>query len=240
MIGLIARLLPILMAGFFLAAQAGAAIVDATKYDSFWLWSGVRTQEVLSNAKTIYVLQGQIEANRDVRLIAQRPAPPHIKSANVWIVYRADTLHWPDRIYQQIVFHNKEWQLAKNHVVGIQIDFDAKTHHLNEYASFLKNLRAKLPPSLKLSITGLLDWSNTADPKALNALANTVDEIVVQTYQGHSTIKNYENYQSKLSLLKIPFRIGLIQGGQWQAPSELVSNSFFKGYVIFLQNSAGH
>ncbi len=232
----IARLFSFLLVTLLTCAQAQAAPVDATAYDSFWLWSGVRSQPVLAKAKTIYILQGQIEAKPTIRMIAQRPAAPHIKTAAVWIVYRAETLQWPARIFQQIEFHLKNWQLAGNTVVGLQIDFDAKTRHLDDYANFLNHLRRRLPPELKLSITGLLDWSTTAEPKALNALAGTVDEIIIQTYQGHHTIKNYGRYLEKLESLKIPFRIGLIQGGQWQAPAKLARNPHFKGYVIFLQN----
>ncbi len=44
----------------FLSAHAN---VNATQYDEFWLWSAVRPQPVLAQAKTLYILQGQIRAN---------------------------------------------------------------------------------------------------------------------------------------------------------------------------------
>ena len=58
-----------------------AAIVDASQYDAFWLWSGVRPQPVLAQARSLYILQGQISQQRyshdpTARFIAQGPAVP--------------------------------------------------------------------------------------------------------------------------------------------------------------------
>ena len=36
--------------------------------------------------------------------------------------------------------------------------------------------------------------------------------------------------------MKVPFRIGLLQGGEWQAPASLTRNPLFRGYVVFLHN----
>ena len=47
-----------------------------------------------------------------------------------------------------------------------------------EVALALRDLRGRLPGDCRLGITGLLDWSANGDPKGLEALAGTVDEIV--------------------------------------------------------------
>jgi hypothetical protein len=98
-------------------------------------------------------------------------------------------------------------------VVGIQIDFDARTLHLDEYADFLADLRMRLPAGCRLSVTGLLDWSSQGDPAALDALDGVVDEVVLQTYQGRHTIPGYGAYMAGLGRLKLPFKIGLVQDG---------------------------
>jgi len=36
--------------------------------------------------------------------------------------------------------------------------------------------------------------------------------------------------------LTLPFKVGLIQGGEWDAPASLSANPAFRGYVVFLQN----
>jgi len=36
--------------------------------------------------------------------------------------------------------------------------------------------------------------------------------------------------------MKIPFKIGLIHGGDWRAPPSLAANPWFRGYVVFLRN----
>ncbi len=93
-----------------------------------------------------------------------------------------------------------------------------------------------MPADCKLGITGLLDWSANGDPVGLDALAGTVDEAVLQIYQGRHVIPGYAAYLQKLDRMRIPFRIGLLQGGEWQMPAALPRHSFFRGYVVFLRN----
>ena len=59
---------------------------------------------------------------------------------------------------------------------------------------------------------------------------------MLQIYQGRHTIPGYERYLARLGRLRIPFRIGLVQNGDWQAPAELEANPMFRGYVVFLRN----
>jgi hypothetical protein len=229
------------LACMFLAnAQAAAQTVKAQDYDSFWLWAGVTPQPVLSRAKTIYILQGQVDipdrGDRAVRMIAQGGAIGKIRNDELWLVYRAHTLRWSPAIYEQIFARLKLWKSAGNKVKGVQIDFDSATRHLDEYASFLKDFRTRLPPEQQLGITGLLDWSSERGTASLNAMSGVVDEVILQTYQGRSTIPGYQTYLARTDTLKIPFKIGLVQDGKWQAPDHLASNAYFKGYVVFLKN----
>lgn len=210
--------------------------VDANNYDAFWLWAGVKPQPVLARATRIYLLQGQVEAREPVRFVSQRPAIPHVRGPEVWIVVRVETLRWPPPVYRRVLAQLARWRSAGNNVVGIQIDFDARTRHLEDYAAFLKDLRQRLPADCKLGITGLLDWSSNGDPKGLDALASAVDEVVLQIYQGRHVIPGYAGYLARLDRMKVPFRIGLLQGGEWRAPVGLAANSHFRGYVVFLQN----
>ena len=64
----------------------------------------------------------------------------------------------------------------------------------------------------------------------------TVDEVVLQIYQGRRVIPGYRDYLRRLDALKVPFRIGLLQGGEWDAPAGLEANPNFRGYVVFLLN----
>jgi len=210
--------------------------VDARDYDAFWLWAGVRPQPMLARATRIYLLQGQVEAREPVRFVSQRPAIPHVRGPEVWMVVRVETLAWSPAIYDQLLAVLERWRAAGNRVVGVQIDFDARTRHLEDYAAFLRGLRARLPRDCRLGITGLLDWSANGDPKGLDALAGVVDEAVLQIYQGHHVIPGYQAYLAKLDRLKLPFRIGLLQGGEWHPPPGLEENPYFRGYVTFLVN----
>jgi hypothetical protein len=234
---------PVLLAlalGLALCNPATAGTVRAQDYDAFWLWAGVRPQPALDKAQTLYILQGQVAApgNRDTdgRLIAQGGAIPHLSHVQIWLDYRAHTLRWGPAVYGEMLARLQRWRAAGNPVVGLQIDFDAHTRRLGEYARFLTDLRARLPSDCRLSITGLLDWSSQGDSAALSALRGVVDEVVLQTYQGRHTIPNYQAYMASLSRMTLPFRIGLAEGGDWTAPPGLAAKPWFRGYVVFLTN----
>ena len=234
----------LVVAAFLLAAHpisATAGVVRAEDYSSFWMWGGVKPQPVLSQARTLYILQGQVtekevETGRKAVVIPQGMAVGRITDRDVWLVYRATTLEWAPETARAILSRLERWKLSGNRVAGIQIDFDVKTRRLPEYVRFLQKLRSRVPTEYRLSITGLLDWANNGDPEAINGLKHVVDEVVVQTYQGRRTVRNYQAYLPALKRLALPFKIGLIQNGEWQAPADLESNPFFQGYVVFLQN----
>jgi hypothetical protein len=217
------------------AAQAG--VVDASHYDAFWLWAGVRAQPaVLAHANRLYLLSREVRPGNPAYLVDQRPGIPRLQGSEIWMVVRVETLQWTPAIYRQVLTDLTRWREVGNNLVGMQIDFDARTRHLQDYAVFLKDLRQRLPADCQLSITGLLDWSANGDPAGLDALAGVVDEVVLQIYQGRRTIPGYESYLSRLGRLKIPFRIGLVQGGEWRVPPGLESHPYFRGYVVFLLN----
>lgn len=210
--------------------------VDAQAYDAFWLWAGVEPQPVLDKAQAIYILASEIKGGPEGRYVDLRPAVPQIKHAQVWIVYRVETLAWDVNVLPRIRRDLDSWKAKGNRIAGIQVDFDAATRGLPGYATFLKQLRADLPTGTGLSVTGLLDWSSGGDTPALNSLTGTVDEVVLQTYQGRHTISGYQAYLRQLDRVKLPFKIGLVQHGEWQAPSDLSRNPNFRGYVVFLLN----
>jgi hypothetical protein len=230
-----------LLAALALPRPAHAGIVTAEGHRSFWIWGGIRSQPVLARAENLYILQGEIKEGRNplqpkTLVVPQGMSVAKVKQGNVWLVYRATTMRCPPEIMQRLLSRLREWQLAGNDVAGLQIDFDAATKHLAEYAGFLRQVRAALPHEFQLSITGLLDWSSNGDPDAIVRLGDTVNEIIIQTYQGRRTVSNIQAYLPALTRLTIPFKIGLVQNGEWHAPPDLGKNPWFRGYVIFLQN----
>jgi hypothetical protein len=225
-----------ILAGVALACGAEGDTTKVEDYDSFWLWAGVQPQSVLAQARQLYLLQGEVTLGEPPRLVAQRSALPRIGHAGVWMVVRVQTLAWPETVYAQVLAALERWRASGNDVVGVQIDFDAATRHLKNYAAFLADLRHRLPGGTKLGVTGLLDWSAHGDPAGLDALAGVVDEVVLQIYQGRHVIPGYETYLARLDRLNLPFRIGLLQGGEWSPPPGLEADPWFRGYVVFLLN----
>lgn len=221
-----------LLAGCGHEPEAGR--VDPRDHEAFFLWAGVKPPAVLASAKTIYILAGEVRAADKMRLVPLRPQAPRVRHAEVWLTVRAERLDWDEGVYRQVFRDLGRWEAAGSRVAGLQIDFDARTRGLGGYAQFLADLRRRLPPRYRLSVTGLMDWSAQGDPAALARLRGTVDEVVIQTYQGRRTIPGYHRYMASLARLPIPYRVGLAEGGEWREPAGLARDPEFRGYVVFL------
>lgn len=207
---------------------------------AYWLWSGVSSQPVLQNAQMVYLHQGEIVSRQNrTRFIKLGVPRAPLTFPSVWITVRTTTLDVPDDILNSMLDLTGKWAAAGNHVVGLQIDFDAGTYRLQDYQKFLLRVRHKLDKRFALGVTGLLDWAKTGSIQQLNALP--IDEIVIQTYQGKTTVKEYQRYLPALLSLRVPFKIGLVQNGEWDKTwqTRLATSSFYRGEVMFLLNSGG-
>lgn len=220
------------------AVPQGAERVRARDYQAFFLWAGVAPPAWLGEARTVYALAGEVRHRSGAGGPAEGFVPlrsaPHAKGPEVWMSVRVERLDWEESVTAAVLSTLARWAAAGGRVVGLQIDFDAATHGLEGYAAFLEALRARLPRRFKLSITGLMDWSAGAPRAALARLAGVVDEIVVQTYQGRTTLPGTGAYLATLGRLGIRFRVALVEGGVWQAPAGLERTPGFSGYVVFL------
>lgn len=215
------------------AARASGGVAPA-QYDAFFLWAGVKPPADLAKARTVYLLAGEVRA-REARFVPLRDVPRLPPSGpELWMVVRVERLDWSEALQARVLSDLDRWRAAGNRVVGLQIDFDAHTRGLDDYRVFLSDLRRRLPRGYRLSITGLMDWSAQGDPAALAGLAGVVDEVVIQTYQGRLTIPGYEGYMASLARLPIPYKVGLVERGEWRAPPELARDPDFRGYVVFL------
>ena len=226
------QLLLVVLAVFGLAGcQPEAAPVR--QEDSYFLWAGVTPPDRLVEAKRVYVLAGEVRAREPGVFVPLRPQPPSVRGSQVWLVVRTETLYWDEAVYQRIAREMALWDKSTR-LVGLQVDFDAATHGLWEYGRFLRGVRARLPDRYRLSITGLMDWSANGDPRALERLAGTVDEAVIQTYQGRSTIPGYEAYLKRIERLPFDYRIGVVEDGGWKEPAYLARDPHYRGTVTFL------
>lgn len=232
---MVARLALALLAVALLGGcEAREQRVDPEDYRAFFLWAGVSPRAELRQAETLYLLSGEVRADDNRRLVPLRPGTPRLRHAEVWMVIRVERIDWDEALYRAVLRDLARWEAAGNRLAGLQIDFDARTRGLERYAVFLSGLRARLPRRYKLSVTGLMDWSAHGDPAALGQLAGIVDEVVIQTYQGRSTIPGYERYMAGLTRLPMPYRVALVEGGLWREPGALATDPEFKGYVVFL------
>ncbi|WP_419820274.1 DUF3142 domain-containing protein [Acinetobacter sp.] len=211
--------------------------VNANDYDAFWIWGNIKSTPYLSNAKEIYILQGEVRLEKSSNhsiLIQQGISVVKIPHQKVWLVFRNHHLNWQSTEIENILQRVLQWESAGNHIQGIQIDFDVPTKNLKAYGLFLQQLRKQLPQHYQLSITSLMDWGNLRDPDTLRLFRENIDEMVIQTYQGSTTIPNYQAYLTKASTLKLPYKIGLVQHGKWDHQLRFDTDPNFKGFVVFL------
>lgn len=119
--------------------------VRAAGYDSFWLWAGVKPPAELRRAKSIYLLDGERLTRGGGRYEPRLADVPHLPSSDTWLVVRTDTMDWPADALEDLVARADSWAEAGNRMTGIQVDFDARTRHLDRYAAFLAGVRERLP-----------------------------------------------------------------------------------------------
>lgn len=213
--------------------------MDPARYDAFFLWAGVTPSPVLDKARTIYILDGEVRARGPLVFTPLRPQAPRIDHADIWLTIRLERLDWDAPMHRRMLDEIARWQASGTRVAGLTLDFDTQTRGLANYAQFLRKVRAHLPPQYRLSVTGLMDWSVNADPAALDDLAGVVDEVIVQTYQGRKTIPGYQAYIARLGTLPLPFRVALVEDGEWHVPEQLHAMPNFRGYVVFLLPGRG-
>ncbi len=225
-----------LLAALALAScrQPEASRVDPARYDQFFLWAGVSPPAAVKGARALYILGGEIRRGGPVQLTDMRAGVPHLSGPTLWLTVRAERLDWDAATWDAVRAMLARWRAAGNRLEGLQIDFDAATPGLDRYRAFLEQVRGELPLGMRLSITGLLDWSANGDPAELARLGGLVDEVVIQTYQGRHTIPGYAAWFSHIDTLPLPHKIALVEGGEWTPPAALARDQRFAGYVVFL------
>lgn len=214
------------------------AAVNASEHQAFWLWSGVKPTAEMHNAGVVYLHQGET-IRRGSAIVFERvglPVSP-LSFSRIWLTVRVTTLNIPEATWSHVIRLTQRWQKAGIRIVWLQIDFDAATQRLADYGAFLTRLRAVLPAEYAPGVTGLLDRAKTGSVATLNSLP--IDELVIQTYQGRKTVKNYADYLPALRALTIPWKIGLVQNGEWDSDQNaaLQQSPWFRGTVIFMVNS---
>lgn len=210
--------------------------VQAGRYAEFWVWGGVDASRVAGFCQRFYLLQGDIAGSAENPVFRRQGIPAANQLGEVVLVYRLNVLAWNEAIRRIVLNHILAWESRGNTVAGIQLDFDAATKNLSQYSEYLRTVRQNLPTQYRLSVTGLMDWASQGQPADLKNLHGVVDEIVFQTYQGRHTVPNYSAYIRALSHLPFAFKVGLVEGGNWDKQHELTlrQSPYFQGFVVFL------
>ena len=211
-------------------------VVDVSNFQEFFLWAGVKPQRFLNKAETVYILSGEVREENKSKIVPLKASVPSINHAKVWLTVRVERIDLEEQFLNYLLSELALWDKKNSELVGLQIDFDANTYGLDKYFSFLTSLRKAVPEKFKLSITGVMDWIVLGDREGFRKLNDVVDEIIIQTYQGTKTIQNYRDYLSKLDYFPLPYKIGLVQNGLFDANVIDRKDPNFMGYVVFLVN----
>ncbi len=237
------RLRPKLLASLLAASVLGGCertpetreIVDPANHTAFYLWSGVVPDPAMARAKAVYLHWGELRrGDADSIVVVRRTVPEPPPDAELWLVVRAERLDWGEAAYDTVLAAARRWDRA-GQLTGIQVDFDASTPQLSDYAAFLSRFRARLPVRWRLSATGLMDWPANASQADLARIAEALDEIVVQTYRDTQTVPDYRTYLRATERLDLPFRVAIMDGAQWREPDHLRHNPDYLGTVVFLR-----
>jgi len=184
-----------LIIGLTSCAASGQTRAPSPKWTvGFWFWEGseVTPESQGPQIDSLYFQAGRIEQGLlpfNVRaenwfVGSQLPSPlPQAKE--YWMVLRYETQRVPalsaiPALAESFKRIQAEARRRRVSLSGVQLDIDAPTGSLREYAAFLREVRKVLPNGMQLSITALLDWFR--DGTGMPEVTKEVDEFVPQFY----------------------------------------------------------
>ncbi|WP_395373822.1 DUF3142 domain-containing protein [Marinicella sp. W31] len=217
----------------FLGCWANASVRVQPAY---WIWAGIVPADAPAQAELLIYQGNFIDAGSESRFEHKGIYPSPLDQGAVWLVFRMHELPDQDFLHTVVNQYISRWNQHQVEVKGIQLDFDSPSAKLNTYARYLKDLRTKLPPNVKYSITGLGTWLMDADKQTIADLHQSVDHVTYQLYVGRKPLKYVEPYLNFLQRLQHPFKIGLLyQYPDRQGIEQLQHNPSFRGITYFIQ-----
>jgi hypothetical protein len=198
-----------------------------------WLWAGVPPSQVPADAAVIYVHQGVIEGHGGmVRVVRQGLAPHAGDGRPVVPVVRLRGAVPAAALAAALNELVAVWRARGREVAMVQIDCDAPTARLAEYAALIEAVRARLDRGSALSVTALADWLVAAPPGALKRLMGAADEVVFQLYHRRHPLPDLDRYDRALAALDRPFRVGLLP--DMPMPPHAAGSEHNRGAIRFL------
>ncbi|NOT32637.1 MAG: DUF3142 domain-containing protein [Candidatus Eisenbacteria bacterium] len=217
------------------AAQARSSPAPrADSCEAAWVWAGIPPGAIPQSVRTLYVYQGELVAHADgVHFTRGGPWPSAGDSRALIPVVRLRGEVEAHECVRVLESAANAWRSRGRTVPGVQLDYDAPSRRLGEYARFVREVRSNLDPALALSVTGLADWLVAARPEALDALAVAADDVVFQLYHSHHPVPRLGLYHAALARFRQPFRVGLLAG--MSVPAAVRSNPRYRGSLRFIQ-----
>ncbi|MBK9163752.1 MAG: DUF3142 domain-containing protein [Acidobacteria bacterium] len=201
---------------------------------ALWTWGGrmpdaqeTETAADVFGSAELFVHAGQIDNSNGFQLVRTAKGEPTAAS-KINLVYNAtpSLLRDLERTDQNelAAFISNAFQVSfksnRSSIIGLQLDLDVPTRLLPRYAELLRLVRDRMPPEVKLSITGLATWMSSAD---IREVLDQVDFWAPQFYGD-----TVPQYLGSLSPISSPdgVRRGVIQARRLGKP-------FFAGLSIY-------
>ncbi|MBF0308208.1 MAG: DUF3142 domain-containing protein [Magnetococcales bacterium] len=211
----------LLVAGLFLTACSESASPVVRSHDAYiWQrqWTPALKSAMMESASRIrawHVLAAETDAVGRLSVFAPGKEMLHNGKPVVLVVrfnHALSATEW-DPLIVGIADLLGKWRRADPPVIGLEIDYDAPTAQLREYAHFLAELRPVLDKNVRITLTALPAWLRS--PILLEVLQQA-DEAVLQVHAVANPRLGLFNRQQALRWIEefaaetpVPFRVAL-------------------------------
>jgi hypothetical protein len=216
---------------FILTSVVGLA-AQASVSPDIWIWPGAyRAQVDAVIDRSVFVLQRHVD--KDHRYSARGPSPSPWRVRDLTLVFRLQARPAARQVLREFQQLRLQWEKHGVRVAGLQLDYDSPTNKLDQYRQDLNELTKILQseaPELRLSITGLTDWTQLE-----NFGMNKNIQVYFQLYKGSKEHSESEMNLNRLARADFPFKIGLLPK-QTLRPDQLSllnRNPNFRGFAEF-------
>ncbi|HEU4387197.1 MAG TPA: DUF3142 domain-containing protein [Blastocatellia bacterium] len=146
---------------------------------TFWAWRSTTPGETDVTAavremcaKAVFLYAGEISAEGSSLVRVRAPIGQFPRRVDLHLVYsatrellarfeRVEAIALAAAVMSAADEDLHRARLDGASVIGVQLDFDVPTRLLTKYAVLIRAIRDRLPPGLKLSITGLPTWMSS-------------------------------------------------------------------------------
>ncbi len=196
-----------------------------------WVWSGRPASEV-AKFDVAYIYQGNVVGERFQRRgLSPYPAPVAEVVPVVRLVATNGLLPTAAHVAKVARGIAGSWESHGKLVKTVQLDHDAPTRRLGQYADLLVAVKNELAGRYRLSITGLADWVTSGQEADVVRLHEIADEVVIQLYDDRQAVAGFDRVARRLLGLAPKAALGVLP--EMILPDEVCASPVLGRVVAF-------